>query len=474
MVKQNRREFLKSVSLAAVSAGTPSLLQGCAAIGQKTRTAERRPNIIFILADDLGYGDIGCYGQKTIQTPNIDRMAAYGMRFTDHYAGSTVCAPSRCCLMTGLHTGHAFIRGNDRIPLRPSDVTIAKLLKQAGYTTSIVGKWGLGEPQTTGIPNRQGFDYWFGYLNQQHAHNYYPKYLWRNEEQVPLKNEVRDVNPPGGVATKRVEYSHDLFTAEALEFVEKNKDGTFFLYLAYTIPHANNEAGQEGMEVPSLEPYADENWPGPQRAHAAMITRMDRDIGRLFAKLKELYLDENTLVIFTGDNGPHKEGGADPAFFNSFGPLRGYKRDLYEGGIRVPMIARWPGKIKEGSESHHVSAFWDVLPSCCELAGVKSPEDIDGISFVTTLLGQSSQQKKHEFLYWEFHEQGKKQAVRFGDWKGVRLNVAKNPNGPIELYNIRDDIGEKNNIAGQHPDIAAKIAGYMKTARTPSQNWPLT
>ena len=357
MVKQNRREFLKSVSLAAVSAGAPSLLQGCAAIGQKTRTAERRPNIIFILADDLGYGDIGCYGQKTIQTPNIDRMAAYGMRFTDHYAGSTVCAPSRCCLMTGLHTGHAFIRGNDRIPLRPSDVTIAKLLKQAGYTTSIVGKWGLGEPQTTGIPNRQGFDYWFGYLNQQHAHNYYPKYLWRNEEQVLLKNEVRDVNPPGGVATKRVEYSHDLFTAEALEFVEKNKDGTFFLYLAYTIPHANNEAGQEGMEVPSLEPYADENWPGPQRAHAAMITRMDRDIGRLFAKLKELYLDENTLVIFTGDNGPHKEGGADPAFFNSFGPLRGYKRDLYEGGIRVPMIARWPGKIKEGSESHHVSAF---------------------------------------------------------------------------------------------------------------------
>jgi arylsulfatase A-like enzyme len=471
---QNRREFLKSVSWAAISAGASSLLQGCTATGQKAQTAAYRPNIIYILADDLGYGDVGCYGQKTIKTPNIDRMAAEGMRFTDHYAGDTVCAPSRCCLMTGLHTGHAFIRGNDRIPLRPSDVTVAELLKQAGYTTGIIGKWGLGEPQTTGIPNRQGFDYWFGYLNQRHAHNYYPRYLWRNEEQVPLKNEVRDVNPPGGVATKRVEYSHDLFTAEALKFVEKNKSGTFFLYLAYTIPHANDEAGQDGMEVPSLAPYVDEDWPMPQKAHAAMITRMDRDIGRLFAKLKELGLDEKTLVIFTSDNGPHKEGGADPAFFNSSGPLRGYKRDMYEGGIRVPMIARWPGKIKKGSETHLVSAFWDVLPSCCELAGVENPEGIDGISFVSTLLGQNNRQKKHEYLYWEFHEQGIKQAVRFGDWKGVRLNVAKDPDGPIELYNLRDDIGEKNNVAAQHPDIAAKIAGYMKTAWTPSEHWPLS
>ena len=464
---------MKSASLAAATAGASSLLPGCAGLNRTKGTRAQRPNIIFILADDLGYGDLGCYGQKSIQTPNIDQMAVEGIRFTDHYAGSTVCAPSRCCLMTGLHTGHAFIRGNDRIPLRTSDVTVAELLKQAGYTTGIIGKWGLGEPDTTGIPNRQGFDYWFGYLNQRHAHNYYPRYLWRNQEKIFLQNEVRGVNPPGGVATKRVEYSHDLFSAEALKFVEKNKDGTFFLYLAYTIPHANNEAGQEGMEVPSLEPYADRYWPDPQKAHAAMITRLDRDIGRMFTKLKELGLDENTLVIFTSDNGPHKEGGADPAFFNSSGPLRGYKRALYEGGIRVPMIARWPGKIKAGSVSGHVSAFWDVLPSYCELAGLESPDGINGISFMPTLLGQNIRQKKHEYLYWEFHEQGKRQAVRFGDWKGVRQNVAKDPNGPIELYNLRDDIGEKNNIAKQHPEIVAKIAGYMKTAWTHSEHFPL-
>jgi arylsulfatase A-like enzyme len=474
MYRLTRRGFLKTTGMTAACAGLASLPAGCAEMGSLVSAKRKRPNIIYILADDLGYGDLGCYGQKRIQTPNIDRMAADGMRFTDHYAGSTVCAPSRCCLMTGLHTGHAFIRGNDRIPLRPSDVTVAELLKQAGYTTGIIGKWGLGEPDTTGIPNRQGFDYFFGYLNQRHAHNYYPRYLWRNEEQVPLKNEVRDVNPPGGVATKRVEYSHDLFAAEALEFVEKNKDKKFFLYLAYTIPHANNEARQQGMEVPSLEPYADKDWPAPQKAHAAMITRLDRDIGRLFDKLKELDLDRNTLVIFTSDNGPHKEGGGDPEFFNSSGQLRGYKRAMYEGGIRVPMITRWPGKIKQGSVTGHVSAFWDVLPTCCELAGVKVPEGIDGISLVPTLLGQGDRQKKHEYLYWEFHEQGKKQAVRFGDWKGVRLNVAKNPNGPIELYNLKQDIGEKNNIAQKHPEIVEKIAGYMKTAWTRSEHWPLT
>ena len=474
MIKQSRREFLKSVSFTAATAGLSSLLPGCAGLSRTKEMRTQRPNIIFILADDLGYGDLGCYGQKKIRTPNIDRMTAEGMRFTDHYAGSTVCAPSRCCLMTGLHSGHAFIRGNDRIPLRPSDVTVAELLKQAGYRTGIIGKWGLGEPDTTGIPNRQGFDYFFGYLNQRHAHNYYPNYLWRNQEKIILRNEVRDVNPPGGVATKRVDYSHDLFSTEALEFVEKNKDRTFFLYLAYTIPHANNEAGQKGMEVPSLEPYAEMDWPEPQKAHAAMITRMDRDIGGLLNKLRESGLDEKTLVIFTSDNGPHKEGGADPEFFNSFGPLRGYKRDFYEGGIRVPMIARWPGTIKAGSESGHVSAFWDVLPTCCELAGLKSPDGIDGISFVPTLLGENNLQKKHECLYWEFHEQGKKQAVRIGRWKGIRLNVAKDPNGPIELYDLKSDIGEKDNIAKQHPEILVKIADYMKTARTRSEHWQLT
>ena len=478
MDKQTRREFIKLMGLTAASVGSSCLLPGCAGTGWMAGSRKNRPNIIYILADDLGYGDLGCYGQKTIRTPNIDKLADEGMRFTDHYAGSTVCAPSRCCLMTGFHTGHALVRGNAHVPLRPSDVTVAELLKEAGYSTGIIGKWGLGEPDSTGVPNRQGFDYWFGYLNQRHAHNYYPKYLWRNEEKVELKNEVNHViggrdRTPGGVATKRVEYSHDLFAEESLDFVEQNKAKPFFLYLALTIPHANNEARQEGMEVPSLEPYTDKDWPEPQKGHAAMITRMDGDVGRLMAKLKKLGLDNDTLVMFTSDNGPHKEGGADPTFFNSSGPLRGYKRALYEGGIRVPMIARWPGKIQAGSVSHHPSAFWDFLPTCCELIGVEAPEGIDGISMVPILLGRPGEQREHEFLYWEFHEQGKRQAVRMGDWKGIRQNVAKNPNGPIELYNLKNDISEKNNVAVRHPGIVAKIEECMKSARTTSEHWPL-
>ena len=473
MGKQTRREFIKMMGLAAASAGVSSLLPGSAEAG-----SANRPNIIFILADDLGYGDLGCYGQKTIKTPNIDQLAEEGMKFTDHYAGSTVCAPSRCCLMTGLHTGHALIRANGNVPLRPSDVTVAELLKAVGYRTGIIGKWGLGEPETTGIPNKQGFDYWFGYLNQRHAHNYYPSYLWRNEEKYPLKNEVNHIiggrdRTPGGVATKRVEYSHDLMAVEALNFIKKNKDKPFFLYLPFTIPHANNEAGSKGMEVPSFGQYADKDWPEPQKGHAAMITRMDGDIGRLMSLLKTLGLDEKTLVMFSSDNGPHKEGGGDPAFFDASGPLKGYKRALYEGGIRVPMIARWPGKIKAGSTSNHVSAFWDFLPTCCELAGADAPEGIDGISMVPTFLGRRRQQKKHDALYWEFHEQGKKQAVRMGNWKGVRLNVAKKPDGPIELYNLKDDIGENNNVAHRHPEIVAKIEKHLKSLRTPSEHWKM-
>ncbi|MCU0914219.1 MAG: arylsulfatase, partial [Planctomycetes bacterium] len=392
--------------------------------------------------------------------------------FTDHYAGSTVCAPSRCCLMTGVHTGHAWVRGNARVPLRPADVTVAELLKRAGYTTGIIGKWGLGEPDTTGIPNRKGFDHWFGYLNQAHAHNYYPDYLWRNEERVPLANEVTPIKPPGGVATKRIQYSCDLFTADALEFVEVNKSRLFFLYLAYTLPHANNEAGKQGMEVPSYEPYTNEDWPEPQKGHAAMITRLDRDIGRLLTRLQALHLDKKTLVLFASDNGPHKEGGADPEFFDSNGVLRGYKRDVYEGGIRVPLIARWPGRIKAGTGTNHVSAFWDFLPTCCELAGVKPPPGIDGVSYLPALLGEPQRQQKHTYLYWEFHEQGKKQAVRMGNWKAVRLNVAKNPDAPIELYDLGTDLSEEENIAAQHPDIVAQMAQIMRTARISSENWP--
>jgi arylsulfatase A-like enzyme len=478
MDKKTRRDFLKMTGLAAASLGASSFLTSCNAQSRTAGIKTKRPNIIFILADDLGYGDLGCFGQKVIKTPNIDRLAAEGMRLTDHYAGSTVCAPSRCCLMTGLHSGHALVRGNARIPLRPSDVTVAELLKQAGYTTGIIGKWGLGEPESTGIPNKQGFDYWFGYLNQRHAHNYYPTYLWRNQQKFKLQNEVNHIiggrdRTPGGVATKKVEYSLDLCAGEALRFIEKNRNKPFFLYLPFTIPHANNEAGKKGMEVPSYGQYANRNWPEPQKGHAAMITRMDGDIGRLMAKLKALGLDENTFVFFSSDNGPHKEGGADPAFFNSSGPLRGYKRALYEGGIRVPTIARWPGKIKPGSVTDHISAFWDFLPTCCDLAGIKTPESLDGISMLPTLLGQSLKQKKHEYLYWEFHEQGKRQAVRMGNWKGIRQNVAKNPDGPIELYYLENDIGERNNVAKQHPQIVAKIEDLMKSARTPSEHWPL-
>ena len=296
------------ITIAILFAFTPSVFA----------QAAKKPNIIFILADDLGYGDVGCYGQQKIKTPNLDRMAKQGMRFTQAYAGSTVCAPSRCVLMTGKHTGHAHIRGNALVPLRPEDVTIAMLLKRAGYVTGLIGKWGLGEPGTTGIPTKQGFDYFFGYLNQVHAHNYYPDYLWRNEEKVPLAGNVVEKN----VATKRAQYSSDLFAEEALRFVEKNKDKPFFLYLALTTPHANNEAGKLGMEVPSDEPYSKMDWPQPQRNHAAMITRMDRDIGRLMEKLRELGLDENTIVFFTSDNGPHQEGGGNPFFFQSSGPLR--------------------------------------------------------------------------------------------------------------------------------------------------------
>jgi arylsulfatase A-like enzyme len=437
-----------------------------------------RANIIFILADDLGYGDLGCYGQKTIQTPNLDRMAAEGMIFTDHYSGTCVCAPSRCSLMTGLHTGHTYIRGNSEVqpmgqlPLPAETVTLPKMLKQAGYTTSLIGKWGLGGPGSTGTPNKQGFDYFFGYLCQRHAHNYYPEFLFRNEERVPLSNEVTPINPPSGVATKRVQYSHDLFAAAALDFVSRNRRGPFFLYLAFTIPHANNEAGNDGMEVPSYGPYTNEDWPKPQKGHAAMITRMDADIGRLFARLKALGLDEKTLVLFSSDNGPHKEGGADPNFFDSNGPLRGQKRDLYEGGIRVPLIARWPGRIRAGSGTNHVCAFWDFLPTFCDLAGIAPPEGIDGVSILPMLLGRPQEQKQHPYLYWEFHEQGKKQAVCMGDWKAVRLNVAKDPNGPIELYNLKDDLGEQRDLADQCPEIVKQMTEIMKTARTPSEHWP--
>ena len=425
----------------------------------------RKPNIIFILADDLGYGDLGCYGQKKIKTPNIDRMAAQGVRFRQFYAGSTVCAPSRCALMTGLHTGHCLVRGNARVPLRPEDVTFAKLLHLAGYYTGLIGKWGLGEDGSTGVPNRQGFDYFFGYLNQHHAHNYYPDFLWRNQEKVPVPGNVLIKD---NVASKRTTYSHDLFTQEALQFIEKNKAKPFFLYLAYTIPHANNERGKDGMEVPSDAPYTNEKWPQAQKNHAAMITYMDRDIGKLFDRLRELGLDDNTIVFFSSDNGPHREGGGDPTFFLSSGLLRGFKRSLHEGGVRVPFIARWPGKIQPG-ETDHIAAFWDVMPTMSEIGRAKTPDKINGLSFAPTLFGKSKEQKQHDFLYWEFHEGGFQQAVRMGKWKAVRSKVGKG----LELYDLTADISEKNDIAAQHPQVIERIETYLRTARTESPDWPI-
>jgi arylsulfatase A-like enzyme len=425
----------------------------------------KRPNVIFIMADDLGYGDLGCYGQKVIQTPNIDRLASQGMRFTDFYAGSTVCAPTRCVLMTGKHTGHAHVRGNKRIPLRPEDVTVAELFKQAGYATGIVGKWGIGEPGTTGIPNKKGFDEWFGYLNQHNAHNYYPPFLWRNEEKVVL-----DGNANG----QRRTYSHDLFAEESLAFVERHQDEPFFLYLAYTIPHANNERGAaegDGMEVPDYGVYADKDWPNPQKGHAAMISRLDGDVGRLMGRLKSLGLENDTIVMFTSDNGPHKEGGAKPDFFDSNGPLRGTKRDLYEGGIRVPMIVRWPGKVKAGATNDHAWAMWDFLPTMADLVGVDAPPDIDGISMLPTLKGKP--QKGHAYLYWEFHEGRFKQAIRMGHWKAVRIANMKNEQQTLELFDLSKDLGEDHDIAKDHPAVLAKIEPLFAQSRTESEDWPL-
>jgi len=458
-----RREFLHKAGLAAGGVALASIAPGVRAAGKAPR-----PNIIFILADDLGYGDLGCFGQKRIKTPCIDRLAAEGLRFTDCYAGSTVCAPSRSCLMTGQHCGHTLVRGNARVPLRPEDVTVAECLKTAGYATALMGKWGLGEPGTTGVPTKQGFDAFFGYLNQRHAHNYYPSFLWRGEKKVQLKNVVpNEDSVGGGVASEKVEYSHDLIFAEAMKWLDDHKAGPFFLYLALTIPHANNEAGRKGMEVPDYGIYKDTDWPEPQKGHAAMISWMDRDVGRLMARLKRWGIDEKTLVIFTSDNGPHAEGGANPKFFHSSGPLTGMKRTLTEGGIRVPGIARWPGKVKPGSTSDHPWAFCDFLPTACELAGVRPPKNIDGLSFAPALLGRP--QKAHEFLYWEFHERGSLQAVRMGQWKAIR----RWPAGPTKLYDLSKDLAEKTDLAARRPDVVKKIEAYLTTARTPSKNWPL-
>jgi arylsulfatase A len=453
------------VALASVSLPRPARLQ-----------AQGRPNIILIQADDLGYGDLSAYGQAQFATPGIDRLAREGIRFTNYYAGTTVCAPSRCALMTGMHTGHAWIRGNGEIPLRAEDVTVAMLLRDAGYRTAVIGKWGLGTPGTTGQPDKKGFDYAFGFLDHRHAHRQFTDHLYRNGERI-----ATDLTH---------DYVNDLFTREAEAFITRPDPQPFFLYLNYTVPHAELRAPDEAMaplkgrfpETPYVNAAADarpagatidgaslgyRSQPTPRAAFVAMITRMDHAVARLTAVLGERQIDERTLIMFVSDNGPHQEGGGDPVFFKSSGGLRGIKRDLYEGGIRVPMVARWVGTIPTGRVSDHPWAHWDMLPTLVELAGATPLGGIDGLSMARALTGRP--QPAHEFLYWEFHERGFQQAVRMGSWKAVRLKK----DAALELYDLRSDPTEQRDVAAGNPDVVARIERYLKTARTESARWPV-
>lgn len=442
----------------------------------------KKPNIILVLADDMGVGDVGVYGQQKIKTPNMDGLAKDGIMFTQFYTGTSVCAPSRSALMTGQHTGHTPIRGNKSTkpegqwPLPEDAVTIAQLLRNAGYATGDFGKWGLGYLGTSGDPNKQGFDEFYGYNCQSLAHDYFPDHLWDNEKRIDLPNTPNN----------QMAYSGDMIQSRAKDFISKNKTKPFFLFLSYTLPHAalqlpkDDSLFQYYKQVFNEQPKAfAKKWTGvgyepqayPHAAYAAMVGKFDAYIGEIRSELERLGLDKNTLIIVASDNGPHKEGGNDPAFFNSSAGLRGIKRDLYEGGIRTPLIAYWPGKIKAGSVSDFKGAFWDLLPTFTDLAGAKTPKNIDGISIAPTLLGKSKQ-KQHDHLYWEFHEQGGKQAVLYKNWKGVRLKAMLNPDEPIELYDLSSDPSEKQNIASLHPEIVKKIESFMKADHVESADFP--
>lgn len=433
--------------------------------GTHARAAETssslKPNIIFIMADDLGYADLGCYGQRIIKTPYIDSFARGSIRFTHCHTGASVCAPSRSVLMTGQHTGHTTVRGNKgsntpphdgqkgRIPLKISDITVAEMLKRAGYATGITGKWGLGEPGSTGLPNDHGFDEWLGYLNQDHAPDYFTDYLWRNKEKMALE---------GNKEGKRGQYTHDVFTEFALDFVRRNRSRPFFLYVPYCIPHAR-------YEIPSTAPYENEPWEKDAKVHAAMITRMDKDVGHILDLLKELDIADNTIVFFCSDNGSAR-GWA--GIFDSNGPLRGKKGTVYEGGTRTPMIVRWPGKTPVGQISDTPWYFADVMPTLAEIAGVTPPKNIDGTSILPTLLGRKQDLSKR-YMYWEKISKGRlQQAVRKGNWKAIK----QGPETPLELYDLSSDIDESNNIAGEHPEIVAEIENYLNTVRTESPHWP--
>jgi arylsulfatase A-like enzyme len=422
---------------------------------------KKKPNIIYILADDLGYGDLSCYGQKKFNTPHIDSLADEGMKFTDHYAGSTVCAPSRCSLMTGRHTGHAYIRGNKEIypvgqhPLPANTITIPGILQKAGYKTGGFGKWGLGYPGSEGDPLNQGFDTFYGYNCQRNAHSFYPFWLYHDKEKIELDGKT---------------YSHDLIMDKALEFIKENKENPFFCYMPLTIPHAAMEVPEE-YSKPFRKPFAAFNGvkgvygrakvDNPVAGFAGMMKKLDESVGKVMSLLKELNIDQETIVMFTSDNGPHREGGHRPDFFNSNGPLKGIKRDLYEGGIRVPFLVRWPGTIIDGKVTDHASAFWDVLPTVCDLSRMKAPEKTDGISFLPTLLRKK--QKKHDYLYWEFHG---KRALRMDQWKMLK---SKNR---FELYDLSIDPGEERNIGEQNFKVFMKMKKIMKKAHEDSEIFP--
>ena len=443
---------------------------------------ERPPNIVLILADDLGYGDLGCFGQKILKTPHLDKMAKEGIKLTQFYSGCTVCAPSRSVLMTGKHMGRTTVRGNSTKPIviKPGQQTLATVLKKANYSTACIGKWGIGTPDNFTNPNDVGFDHFYGYINMWHAHNFYPEFLIRNGKVESLQNEVapkwkrwQDPNLPQagrGVAIKKVQYAPDLFTKDALRFIEKNKENPFFLYFAMNVPHTNNEAGDQGMEVPDIGEFAEKNWPEPEKGFAAMIKNMDRDVGQIIDLVNELNLASNTLVIFTSDNGPHQEGGHRANFFNSSGPFRGMKRDLTEGGIRVPTIAWWPGKIKANTSNNHLWYFGDFMATFAELARTDAPADIDSDSFLSTLLGNPPEKQwvRKSQLYWEFLERGSAQAVRFGKWKAIRKPMFT---GPIKLYDLSTDPKEKKDFSTERPDIVKHIKSLLDESHKPDPNW---